>query len=227
MSTAAVQWAVSQAPVAYPAAVSAMEARVRLISQGMAPELVWLLEHPALYTAGTGAKPHDLLNAEALPVHTTGRGGQFTYHGPGQRVAYVMLDVKRRFGGDVRGFTCALEKWLIGALAGVGVSGFAIPGRTGVWVTLSGGADAGREAKIAAIGLRIRHGISFHGVSINVNPDLAHYRAIVPCGLADSAVTSLAALGQPAALKDVDRALFAAFERQFGVRPAEGPAPSP
>lgn len=226
LADAPIEWTISPAPVPYPDAVAAMETRVRHIADGAAPELIWLLEHPALYTAGTGAKPHDLLNGDALPVFQSGRGGQFTYHGPGQRVAYVMLDVKRRFGGDVRAFTAALEQWLIFTLAELGVASFVIGGRTGVWTEVNRGPDAGRPAKIAAIGLRIRRGISFHGVSLNIDPDLSHYGGIVPCGLADSLVTSLAALGSKAQLKDVDIALRAAFSAQFGACLIDGDAPA-
>ena len=202
-----------------------MEARVRHIADGEAAELIWLLEHPALYTAGTSAKPQDLLNDNALPVFQSGRGGQFTYHGPGQRVAYVMLDVKARFGGDVRAFTSALEQWLIGTLADLGVPAFTIDGRTGVWVEVKRGPDAGHPAKIAAIGLRIRRGVSFHGVALNVSPNLAHYGGIVPCGLADSHVTSLAALGAKARSKNVDIALKTSFASHFDARLIDGDAP--
>ena len=212
-----VHWAMSRDLVAYESAVAAMEGRANEIAHGNAPELVWLLEHPPLYTAGTGAKPDDLLNRDAFPVHQTGRGGQFTYHGPGQRVAYVMLNIKQRFGGDVRAFTRALEHWIIDALARLGVTGLTIPGQTGVWVRLNEGGNAGQEGKIAAIGLRIRHGISFHGISLNADPDLAHYEGIVPCGLTGSLVTSLAALGVAGDLKAVDRALEAAFIQRFGA----------
>ncbi len=224
------EWTVSRQPCGYAHAVGVMERRILQIAQGDAPERVWLVEHPPLYTAGTSAKASDLLNCAALPVHPTGRGGQFTYHGPGQQIAYVMLDVQARFGGDVRTFTGALESWLVGTLASLGVRGFTIAGRTGVWVDAPADTDdqaLGREdaAKIAAIGLRIRRGISFHGVSLNVCPDLAHYDGIVPCGLAGSRVTSLAALGNPVEMPDVQTALRSNFAKQFAVRLIASDAP--
>jgi lipoyl(octanoyl) transferase len=226
LSVAGIEWAVSGARVDYAKATAVMEERVLAIAEGRAPELVWLLEHPPLYTAGTSAKSSDLLNAGAFPVYQTGRGGQFTYHGPGQRVAYVMLDVQKRFGGDVRAFTAALEHWLIDALALLGVTGITIPGRTGVWVAAPESATSDeRHAKIAAIGLRIRRGISFHGVALNVDPKLEHYRGIVPCGLADSAVTSLAALGKPATMRDASAALRTAFAAKFANAPRDGDPP--
>ncbi len=221
-----IEWAVSGAPAGYAEALAAMESRVLEIAEGRAPELVWLLEHPPLYTAGTSAKPDDLLNANAFPVHQTGRGGQFTYHGPGQRVAYVMLNVQKRFGGDVRAFTSALEQWLIHALAQLGVDGITIPGRTGVWVAVPESASGEPHAKIAAIGLRIRRGISFHGVALNANPNLEHYNGIVPCGLAGSAVTSLAALGVTAGMTDADKALRTAFAVEFKSAPHDGEVPN-
>ena len=219
------QWAVSQSPVGYAEAVAAMEARVRQIKDGSAAELVWLLEHPPLYTAGTSANARDLLNPGSLPVYKTGRGGQFTYHGPGQRVAYVMADVKNRFGNDVRAFTASLETWIIGALATLGIAGSTIAGQTGVWIYGDTAKDIRKASKIAAIGLRVRHGISFHGVSINVNPNLDHYQGIVPCGLAGSLVTSLAELGCNAPLSTVDQALRSAFIAQFGGQLNPAPAP--
>ena len=219
-----VKWAVSQSPVDYQAALAAMEARVRQIKDGTAPEMVWLLEHPALYTAGTGAKAHDLLNPDALPVYWTGRGGQFTYHGPGQRVVYVMMDLKTRFGGDVGAYTRTLERWLISTLAIFDVSATTRAGKTGVWIAAGEASNGPIDAKIAAIGLRIRHGISFHGVSINVDPNLAHYNGIVPCGLAGSAVTSLSALGKAVSMWDVDRALKQTFAATFGVTLSNGGA---
>lgn len=217
-------WAASKTPIAYPAAVSAMEARAAQIHAGAASELVWLLEHPPLYTAGTSARSADLKSPDRFPVFQSGRGGQYTYHGPGQRIAYVMLDVKTRFGADVRAFVAALEHWLIDALAALDVRGVVRPGRVGVWVIDE--ADASREAKIAAAGIRIRRGVSFHGVSLNVDPDLAHYAGIVPCGISDHGVTSLAALGRQASMKSVDSALRAAFERRFGPT-VIAPAPVP
>ncbi|MEQ1577605.1 MAG: lipoyl(octanoyl) transferase LipB [Hyphomicrobium sp.] len=221
-----VAWTLSPEPIAYEAALAFMDARVRQIADGLTPELVWLLEHPPLYTAGTSAKPEDLLNSGGFPVYPSGRGGQFTYHGPGQRVAYVMLDVARRFGGDVRAFTSTLEAWLIGALADLGIPAFTVAGRTGVWVRLFQGENKGQEAKVAAIGLRIRRGISFHGVSLNVNPDLAHFGGIVPCGLAGSLVTSVAALGCPAPLKAVDIVLRRSFADRFAVRLIDAAMPT-
>ena len=208
---APVQWRVSNAPVAYPEAVDLMEERVAAIRAGGAPELVWLLEHPPLYTAGTSARDEELLQPDRFPVYRSGRGGQFTYHGPGQRVAYVMLDLKRR-GGDLRRYVCDLEEWLIVTLAGFGVTGERRQGRVGIWVERGDG----REDKIAAIGVRVRHWVAYHGVAINVNPDLGHFQGIVPCGIAEHGVTSLADLGMPVSLAEVDAALRAGFERIFG-----------
>ena len=213
------EWAVSAAPVDYPAAVAAMEARVVAIRAGRAPEQIWLLEHPAIYTAGTGANPAELLDAGALPIYATGRGGRYTYHGPGQRIAYVMLDLRRR-RRDVRAFVRALEQWVIAALARFGVDGERRPGRVGIWIDRGGG----REAKIAAVGVRVRHWITFHGVSINVAPDLGHYAGIVPCGVAAHGVTSLADLGVAASMEELDGALEATFEPVFGTARACEPA---
>ena len=213
------QWLISDAPVAYPQALAAMEARVAAIRSGDAGELVWLLEHPALYTAGTSANPADLLDPLRFPVFEARRGGQYTYHGPGQRVAYAMLDLTRR-GRDVRRFVHGLEDWVIAALARFGVRGERRVDRVGVWVARPerppgpGGAPA--EDKIAAIGVRIRHWVSFHGVSINVDPNLEHYRGIVPCGIGDHGVTSLADLGVIASMADMDIALRAAFDETIG-----------
>jgi lipoyl(octanoyl) transferase len=215
-------WAVSLAPVPYEAAVGAMEARAEAIAAGEADELVWLLEHPPLYTAGVSARPADLLEPGRLPVFQTGRGGQFTYHGPGQRVAYVMLDLRKR-GRDVRAFVAALEAWIIGGLADLGVAGEVRSGRVGVWVDRPD-KEGAPEEKIAAVGVRLRRWVSFHGISLNVAPDLAHFAGIVPCGLAGLGVTSLADLGRPASLADVDAALLAAFHREFGPTT---PAPPP
>lgn len=209
-----VAWLTSPGLVDYPFAVAAMEQRVAAIRRGEASELVWLLEHPALFTAGTSARRQDLKDPDRLPVYTTGRGGQFTYHGPGQRVAYVMLDVQRRFGIDVRAFVTALEQWLITALARSNILGELRDDRVGVWVVHEG--HARHEEKIAAIGIRIRHGVSYHGISLNVSPDLAQYAGIVPCGIEEHGVTSLAALGRPTAMKDVDMYLREAFEAVFG-----------
>ena len=178
-------------------------------------ELVWLVEHPPLYTAGTSAKPADLLDAR-FPVHETGRGGQLTYHGPGQRVAYVMLDLKRR-NPDIRAYVAALEDWVTGALATFGVEAERRAGRVGLWVAMDRyGALPGAEAKIAAIGVRVRHWITYHGVAINLAPDLSHYAGIVPCGIAEHGVTSLATLGIGATMADLDAALMAAWPAAFG-----------
>jgi lipoyl(octanoyl) transferase len=215
-----IQWTVSSAPVPYEAACEVMAERVAAISTGAAPELVWLLEHPPLYTAGTSARPVDLVAPAHLPVYRTGRGGQYTYHGPGQRVAYVMVDVKRRFG-DVRAYVAALEDWIIDTLALFDVRGERWPGRIGVWVRQASEGDAapgaGPRAKIAAVGVRLSRWVSSHGVALNVAPDLAHYAGIVPCGIRDADVTSLAALGHNTSLDAVDRALRSAFERRFGA----------
>jgi lipoyl(octanoyl) transferase len=214
-----VEWRVSDGLTGYAAAVAEMEARAADIRAGTAPELVWLLEHPPLYTAGTSARPADLLEPDRFPVHRAQRGGEYTYHGPGQRVAYAMLDLDRR-GRDVRRFVCALEDWVIGALASFGVKGERRPGRVGVWVTrpekAPGPDGAPREDKIAAIGVRIRRWVSFHGVAINVEPDLTHFSGIVPCGITGHGVTSLVDLGVPAAMADMDLALRAAFDGAFG-----------
>ncbi len=212
-------WAASTAPVPYPAAVAAMEARVAAIAAGEADELVWLLEHPPLYTAGVTARAADLLDPERFPVFESGRGGQYTYHGPGQRVAYVMLDLNRR-GRDVRAFVRGLESWIIGALARFNVEGQVRDGRVGVWVERSGLDDVGgrwtREDKIAAIGVKVRRWVSFHGIALNVEPDLDHFAGIVPCGIAEHGVTSLVDLGLPVGLDEADAALKAAFEQVFG-----------
>lgn len=210
---APVAWAASSGLTPYDEAVQIMELRATEIASGTAGELVWLLEHPPLYTAGTSARPEHLIDAGRFPVHKTGRGGELTYHGPGQRIAYLMLDVKARYGGDVRGFVQGLEAWIIEALASLGVDGRLVEGRVGVWVDL----PSGVEAKVAALGIRIRRGVSLHGISLNVSPDLTHYAGIVPCGIGDRGVTSLADLGIAASIKDVDNALRAAFERRFGL----------
>jgi lipoyl(octanoyl) transferase len=218
-----VGWAVSKAPVAYPEAVAAMEARAAAIAEGRAQELVWLLEHPPLYTAGVSAKPSDLLDAGRFPVFESGRGGQFTYHGPGQRVAYVMLDLTRR-RRDVRAFVAALEAWVIGALGRFNVAGEIRPGRVGVWVARRQPGVAPREDKIAAIGVKLRRWVSFHGISLNVEPDLSHFNGIVPCGVTEHGVTSLVDLGLPATMDEADAALHASFEAVFGpLAPADPP----
>ncbi|MFI4975835.1 MAG: lipoyl(octanoyl) transferase LipB [Caulobacterales bacterium] len=212
---ASVGWAVSPGHVPYLEAVAAMEARVEAIAARRAGELVWLLEHPPLYTAGVSAKPGDLLDPQRFPVFRTGRGGQFTYHGPGQRVAYVMLDLSAR-GRDVRAFVAALQAWLIDTLANFNVRGETRDGRVGVWVARGVAGMPDREEKIAAIGVKLRRWVSFHGVSLNVDPDLSHFSGIVPCGEREHGVTSLADLGLTADLADVDEALRRSFERTFG-----------
>jgi lipoyl(octanoyl) transferase len=210
----AVEWHTSAAPVAYPEAIAAMEARVAAIRAGTAPELVWLLEHPPLYTAGTSAHDADLLDPHRLPVHRTGRGGQYTYHGPGQRIAYVMLDLPRR-RLDVHCYVHQLEEWAIRALARFDVRGERRDGRVGIWVVR----PDGNEDKIAAIGVRVRRWVTYHGVAINLDPDLDHYRGIVPCGIAPEisghGVTSLAALGIAVTMADLDVALRATFAEAF------------
>ena len=195
------EWRVESGLVDYAQALAAMEARVEAIRAGTAPELIWLLEHPPVYTAGTSADPAELVDPERFPVFQIGRGGRYTYHGPGQRVGYVMLDLNRR-GRDVRCFVDGVERWVIEALALLGVEAWQAPGRVGVWTETSAG-----EAKIAAIGIRVRRWVSFHGFAINVAPDLSHFAGIVPCGLPDYPVTSLAALGRDATMADLDAAL--------------------
>jgi lipoyl(octanoyl) transferase len=219
-----VEWRISDSPVDYLEAVAAMESRAAAIAAGEAPELVWLLEHPPLYTSGTSGKAEDLLDPR-FPLFSTGRGGQLTYHGPGQRVAYVMLDLKRR-RPDVRAYVAALEQWIIGTLAAFNVRGERREDRVGVWVKRPG-KGAGFEDKIAAIGVRVRRWVSFHGIAINVEPDLAHFSAIVPCGVADPrfGVTSLVDLGHPVTMADVDVALRRAFEDVFGA--IEAPVSEP
>jgi lipoyl(octanoyl) transferase len=217
-------WAVSAGLVAYPEAEKAMEARADAIARGEAGELVWLLEHPPLYTAGVSARPADLLDPQRFPVFRSGRGGQFTYHGPGQRVAYVMLDLTAR-GRDVRAFVQALQAWVIGALARLGVAGEVREGRVGVWVARDDASRPGaREDKVAAIGVKLRRWVSFHGVSLNVDPDLGHFDGIVPCGVTLHGVTSLAALGATASMAEADAALKAAFTEVFGPV-ADAPPP--
>ena len=216
-SPAAIEWRVSNALVPYAEAVAEMERRVAAIRAGAAPELVWLLEHPPLYTAGTSARPEDLLAPGRLPVFKTGRGGQYTYHGPGQRVAYVMLDLNNH-GRDVRCHVWRLEEWMIRTLARFNVRGERRDGRIGVWVVSSGGPD-GREDKIAAVGVRVRHWVTYHGVALNIDPDLDHFRGIVPCGvdqaISGHGVTSLARLGVTASMPEVDMALRATFDDIF------------
>jgi lipoyl(octanoyl) transferase len=208
-----IHWCRSDGLVGYEAAVRFMEDRVEKIAGGHAPELIWFLEHPPIYTAGTSAKAADLLTPDRFPVHRTGRGGQYTYHGPGQRVAYVMVDLKRR-GGDVRAFVQALENWVIASLAELGVAGVVRPGRVGVWVPESTTPDA-REDKIAAIGIRVRRWITYHGISLNVAPELEHFNGIVPCGIREYGVTSLAALDRCTAMTVIDQVLLSNFEKIF------------
>lgn len=203
------EWQVEPGLLGYPEAVAAMEARVAAIRAGTARELIWLVEHPPLYTAGTSAEAGDLLMPDRFPVFMTGRGGKYTYHGPGQRVIYVLLDLDRR-GRDIRRFIAALEGWIIAALADHGIAGRIITGKVGVWVDGAGG-----PAKIAAIGVRVRRWVSYHGLAINVAPDLWHFDGIVPCGLAEP-VTSLAAQGGTAQLADLDQAMTAHLRAMLG-----------
>ncbi len=216
-----VEWAVSKGYVDYEQAEAAMEARVAAIAAGEANEIVWLLEHPPLYTAGVSAKADDLLMPDRFPVYKTGRGGQFTYHGPGQRVAYVMLDLTQR-GRDVRGFVHGMEDWIIGALDRFGVEAGMREGRVGVWVERKGAGWA-REDKIAAIGVKVRKWVSFHGISLNVEPELDHFGGIVPCGITEHGVTSLMDLGILASMDDADDALKTAFQKHFGPVIEAGP----
>jgi lipoyl(octanoyl) transferase len=213
--SAIVEWAISDGYVAYDDAVEVMKTRIAAIRAGHARELVWLLEHPPLYTAGTSARDDELLNAEVFPVFRTARGGRFTYHGPGQRVAYVMLDLESR-GRDIRKFITALEAWLIDTLAQFNVIGETRSDRVGIWVKRP---DKGQdlEDKIAAIGLRVTRWVSSHGIALNVNPDLAHFEGIVPCGITGHGVTSFADLGVPVTILDADVALRSSFERYFGL----------
>ena len=217
-----VEWRISDAPVPYLEAVAVMEARVADIAAHRAPELVWLLEHPPLYTSGTSGKEADLRDPR-FPLFATGRGGQLTYHGPGQRVAYVMLDLKRR-RPDVRAYVASLEQWLIHTLAAFNVRGERREDRVGVWVSRPD-KGSGYEDKIAAIGVRLKHWVSFHGISLNVEPDLAHFNAIVPCGVTDPrfGVTSLSDLGHTLTMADADIALRQAFEEVFGSVVARQP----
>jgi len=213
-----IEWQISKIPLDYNAAIAEMERRVAAIRDGAEPELVWLLEHPPLYTAGTSAREEDLLEPQYLPVHRTGRGGRYTYHGPGQRIAYVMLDLRRR-GPDVRRFVAGLEEWIIRALAALDVAGERRAGRIGVWVRRPD-KGAGCEDKIAAIGVRIRRWVTLHGVAINLSCELSHYRGIVPCGISEPryGVTSLADLGRTVSMGQLDAALRQEFEVVFGSR---------
>lgn len=207
-----IEWRISAQPVDYRGAVEEMEQRVAAIRAGMAGELIWLLEHPSLYTAGTSARDEELLDPGRLPVHRTGRGGRYTYHGPGQRIAYVILDLRRR-RQDVRCYVHLLEEWVIRTLARFGVRGERRDGRVGIWVVR----PSGVEEKIAAIGVRVRLWVTYHGLALNVDPELDHYRAIVPCGIVGHGVTSLAELGVAATIEEVDAALRGTFAEVFQV----------
>ena len=223
-----VEWRHLPGLAPYVETLAAMEARVADIAAGTAPEAIWLLEHPPLYTAGTSSDPADLTDPNRFPVHVAGRGGQYTYHGPGQRVAYVMLDLNKR-GRDVRKFVCALESWIIATLADFNVKGERRAGRVGVWVRRPDlpAAPNGdpHEDKIAAIGVKLRKWVSFHGLSINVEPDLSHFDGIVPCGIADHGVTSLVDLGLPVTLADLDASLMHHFALILPESPISGAAP--
>lgn len=209
-----VRWRISEGLVPYDTAVAEMEAEVAAIAEGRADELVWLLEHPPLYTGGTSAKPSGLIDLDRFPVFATGRGGEYTYHGPGQRVAYVMLDLRER-GRDVRCLVKGLEGWLIDTLGAFNIKGERREGRIGVWVRRP---DKGwnREDKIAAIGVRVSRWVTFHGIALNISPELGHFGGIVPCGITDQGVTSFEDLGQLASMSEVDSVLRAAFEHRFG-----------
>jgi lipoyl(octanoyl) transferase len=215
MEMDAVEWRISDDPVDYPDAVRFMETRVEAIRRGEAPEMVWLLEHPPLYTAGTSAEDSELLDNNRFPVYPTGRGGRYTYHGPGQRIAYVMLDLSKR-GNDVRGFVHGLEDWVIRTLAHFNVIGEVRSDRVGIWVQ-RGASDnpAAREDKIAAIGVRVRHWVTFHGVAINLEPNLEHFSGIIPCGIEEHGVTSLWDLGLTPSIPDLDGALMTTFDDVF------------
>jgi lipoyl(octanoyl) transferase len=210
MAGGPIEWRTSSRPVAYPDALAVMEERVAAIRAGRAPELCWLLEHPPLYTAGTSARAGDLLAPTRFPVFPAGRGGQYTYHGPGQRVAYLMLDLQRR-GPDLRAYIWRLEEWMIRTLGHFNLHGERRRGRVGIWLTK----PDGTEAKIAAIGVRIRRWVTYHGVAINVDPDLEHFSGIVPCGISGFGVTSLADLGLSVAMSELDATLMATFEEVF------------
>ena len=215
MQPGGIEWRVSETPVEYAAAVEEMEGRVAAIGAGAASELVWLLEHPPLYTAGTSARDEELIEPGRLPVHRTGRGGRYTYHGPGQRIAYVMLDLRKR-GQDVRCYVHQLEEWIIRTLARFEVRGERRDGRVGIWVVRS----SGNEEKIAAVGVRVRQWVTYHGLALNVDPELEHYSGIVPCGIAEHGVTSLAELGIAATMEEVDTALSRTFAEVFEVPPS-------
>ena len=215
-----IEWHTSDGLVNYEDSLAAMEARVTAIRNGTEPELIWFLEHPPLYTAGTSASDDELLEGNRFPVYHVGRGGRYTYHGPGQRVAYLMLDLHKwgpKGQGDVRGFVRNLEAWVIDTLAQFGVTGERREGRVGIWVAQNesshGHHEDLRDEKIAAIGIRVRHWISFHGIALNVNPDLSHYDGIMPCGIAEHGVTSLSELGVECTMTDVDAALMSSFKK--------------
>jgi len=208
----AIEWIKTQGSIAYPQALAIMEDRVAKILDGTADEAVWLLEHPPLYTSGTGAKPQDLLSSHNFPVFDAGRGGQYTYHGPGQRVAYIMLDLRKR-GRDIRKFVATLEDVVIETLGVFGIAGERREGRVGVWVTNQDGS----EDKIAAIGVRVRRWVSFHGIAVNIHPDLSHYGGIIPCGIQDHGVTSFENLGLNASMTDFDEAFQDIFEQHFNA----------
>ena len=216
-SDSPVEWHMSSGATEYPLALETMEARVAGIADGV-PELIWLVEHPPLYTAGTSSRPDDLLDGNRFPVFTAGRGGEYTYHGPGQRVCYAMIDLNVR-GRDIRQYVRDLEEWVIVTLAAFGVKGERREGRVGIWVDRGIEGDSiAREDKIAAIGVRVRRWVSFHGISINLNPDLSHYGGIVPCGISEFGVTSLKDLGVSISMAELDEALRRSFETVFGRR---------
>ena len=215
---------IEKEPVPYENAIEIMERRVEDISAGKAPEMIWLLEHPPLISAGSSARQEDLLEADRFPIHKTGRGGQFSYHGPGQRIVYAMLDLGLR-GKDIRKYVSSLEEWIIQALATFNLSGERRPGRVGIWIDRGNG----KEDKIAAIGVRVRRWVAFHGISINVEPNLSHFEAIVPCGISENnlGVTSLIDLGLPVSMHDLDVALIAAFEEIFSTIPITNSSAAP
>ena len=210
-----VEWIISSGLVEYPDALKAMDERVDSIQKGSAKELVWLLEHPPLYSAGTSAKPKDLLTPNRFPVFKTGRGGQYTYHGPGQRVAYIMLDLNRR-RRDIRAFVSSLETWIINTLAKFNIRGERRSDRIGIWVRRTDLNNSGREDKIGAIGIRIKRWVTLHGISINVSPDLEHFGGIIPCGIDGYGVTSFEDIGQPLEVYDLDVELRTEFDQLFG-----------
>ena len=203
--TADIEWRVSDAPVPYAEALAFMEQRAAAIREGTAGECIWLLEHPPLFTAGTSADSAELSNPMGFPVYTAGRGGRYTYHGPGQRVGYVMLDLEKR-GRDIRRFVHSLEQWMIDSLADIGISAHRADGRIGIWV-----GEGSNEAKIGALGVRVKRWVTLHGFAINVSPDLTHFGGIVPCGIAEFGVTSIAALGKQIPLTSIDHALKRSF----------------